>query len=431
MWNTPLDIRGLRLKNRIIKAATHDGTSFEEMADTYVRLARGQVAMITVAYVSISQKNKTFDTQHHVGADNMDDWTTLCRRVHQIGGAKMCAQLHHPGLFNMSSDGIPMGPSAFWLPSKLAWPRAMSSKDLDDVKTEYVAAAKRCVACGFDAIELHCGHGYLLSQFLTPMINRRRDAYGGSAANRARYPTEILRAIRREIGESVPIFVKMNGKDGLMFGGLNIEDALIAARLFARTGACDAIVVSEGYTSLNGFGMLRGNVPREKMELGLRGAVRGAGGIFLANVMRIFGRWLVPSVPYESLFLRHVAKQFVEALREEETRIIYVGGADSLSAIETVLESDGCAAVQLARPLLREPDDFLKRLQRGPGRDETDVRSKCIRCNMCTLASINPEMYKAGCIFADPPLPIEDIEDTMTRGAKRRGDLDGARTSRL
>lgn len=406
MWKESLRLRGLELKNRIVKAATHDGSTFEEMERTYVRLGRNDVAMITVAYVAVSSTNKTFDSQTHIDESNVDEWSRLCDAVHR-SGAKMSAQLHHPGLFCMSSKGQPMGPSFFWLPSKLSWPRTMGPRELESVKKEFVDAARLCVRAGFDCIELHCGHGYLLSQFLTPLINRRDDAFGGDAKRRAAYPSEVLREIRNVIDPSVPVIVKMNADDGFP-GGMHLDDALVAAHMFARAGA-DAIVPSFGYTSLNGFGMLRGNVPTEKMADGLKS---GAAGAFASFIMRYFGNWLVPSIEYETLFLRSYARAFVRALSRTNMSVVYVGGADSNIAIDSVLH-DGCIAVQLGRPLLREPD-FVRRMRDATRSTNDVVRSKCIRCNLCTLASIDPKKFKAGCVFArgedrDDAYDIEDV----------------------
>ena len=154
----PLTLRGLTLENRFIKAATHDGASFDELARSYRRLARNGVPLITVAYVAVSPVNKTFDHQHHIDASNQEQWAQLVSRVGAVGG-RMAAQLHHPGLFCMSTSGRPLGPSFCILPSKLAWPHVMSADDIATVKAEFVAAATRCVAAGFAAIELHCGHG--------------------------------------------------------------------------------------------------------------------------------------------------------------------------------------------------------------------------------------------------------------------------------
>jgi len=180
-WSSPLKLDNtLVLKNRVIKAATHAGSSFEEMGRTYERLAKNSVGMITVAYVSVSEKNKTFENQHHIGEDNLKDWKRLVKRV----GTKMCAQLHHPGLFSWSPKSTPQGPSMFWLPSKISIPKVMTKKMLQEVREQYRVAAELCRRAGFHCIELHCGHGYLLSQFLTPIINRRSDAFGGNASKR-------------------------------------------------------------------------------------------------------------------------------------------------------------------------------------------------------------------------------------------------------
>lgn len=145
----PISLGALKLKNRIIKAATHEASSFAEMRQCYTRLARNDCALITVAYIAVSKVDKTFDNQHHLAADNLAEWTSLCTHVHRAGG-RLSAQLHHPGLFCMSKAGTPIGPSFFWLPSKPSWPRVMADKDLERVKNEFVSTAQLAVRAGFD-----------------------------------------------------------------------------------------------------------------------------------------------------------------------------------------------------------------------------------------------------------------------------------------
>ena len=446
---SPLTLRGLTLPNRFIKAATHDGASLDEIANAYCRLARNGVSLLTVAYVSISPIHKTFDTQHHIARSNLAEWTACVRRVSDAGG-QMSAQLHHPGLFCMASTGRPMGPSLFYLPSKAAWPHVMSQSDLAAVLAEYVEAARLCVAAGFVALEIHCGHGYLLSQFLSPLVNRRRDGYGGPRiTDRARFPSEVIRAVRAAVPPAVPILVKMNGDDGFC-GGLRLAEALIAARLFAAAGA-DAIVPSYGYTSLNGFGMLRGDVPLDQMASALP--------VRLARlIVRLLGQWLVPTISYTSTFLSEISRSFVGALDGTGARVVYVGGCDSLASARQVL-ADGCAAVQLGRPLLREPW-FVRKLEaaarhaasldaakrraatfhlassdaasrhaagRDGGesareRDEPESTSRCTRCNLCTLASIDPARFKAGCPLVEmgEGRAWGDIEELSSPGPLKR-----------
>ena len=398
IWRTPLVLKGIKkdssnlvLRNRIIKAATHSGSRFEEMGRTYERLARNGVGMIVVAYVSVSKTNKTFENQHHIGTDNLREWTRMVKRVTQHG-AKMCAQLHHPGLFTWSPHSTPQGPSLFFLPSKVSIPQVMTKKRIHEVREEYRVAAELCKRAGFECIELHCGHGYLLSQFLTPVINRRSDEFGGNAERRAEFPKLCLEACMES---TLPVVVKMNSEDGFPLG-LNVEDAIVAAKVFLRTGA-HAIVPSYGYTSLNGFGMLRGNVPYEKMA-------QAFSSVFASFLLRFVGKWLVPQIEYESLFLRDHAKRFVDELGKN--RVIYIGGADSVEAIETVL-SDGCIGVQLGRPLIREPW-FVRRMERAAENDD-DVKSLCVRCNYCTLSSIDPIKFPYGCIFLKKEDDIENL----------------------
>ena len=347
--------------------------------------------MITVAYVSVSKLNKTFENQHHIGMDNVEEWTRLVKRVTRHG-TKMCAQLHHPGLFTWSPHSTPQGPSLFWLPSKVSIPKVMTKETIHEVREQYRVAAELCRCAGFECIELHCGHGYLLSQFLTPLINRRSDEFGGDAERRAEFPKLCLEAC---LSSKLPVVVKMNSKDGFP-GGMDIDDAIVAAKVFIGAGA-HSIVPSYGYTSLNGFGMLRGNVPYEKMA-------QAFSSVFASFLLRVMGKWLVPQIEYESLFLRDYAKRFVAEFGTD--RVIYIGGADSVDAIETVL-ADGCVGVQLGRPLIREPW-FVKRMEQA---DDDDVKSLCVRCNYCTLSSIDPVKFPYGCIFLkkEEGADIEDL----------------------
>ena len=162
----------------------------------------------------------------------------------------------------MSKEGHAMGPSIGFLPGGNLWPlpKAMSKEDIENVLREYSHAARLCAQAGFDAIELHAGHGYLLSQFLCPMLNRRTDEYGGSTERRSRFPVEALQRVMES--SLLPTIVKMNAEDGFS-GGLVLKEAVHLARIFADAGAA-GIVPSYGFTSLNGFAMLRGVVPYEK-----------------------------------------------------------------------------------------------------------------------------------------------------------------------
>lgn len=327
----------------------------------------------------------------------------------------------------MSSRGVPCGPSLGWLPSSFRLPRILSDADIQELKLKFANAASLCQKAGFDAIELHCGHGYLLSQFLTPLINRRRDRYGGSVEGRAAFPREVLEVIKKA-APKLPIIVKMNLEDGLpgLPWGLQLDESIATAKILARAGA-DGIVPSFGYTSLNGFGMLRGNVPLER----LIESIPGTGGA--KWILRALGGFLVPQIAYSPLFLREAATKLLAALRADEAargcegscKVLYIGGADSLDGVEVLL-ADGFDGVQLARPLLREPF-YVRRLRRGVRERErrkdttadaqageasdTSVQSKCIRCNYCTLASVATSI-KPGCIFLKPG--EQDIEELIT-----------------
>merc|ERR1719469_975506 len=154
--------------------------------------------------------------------------------------------------------------------------------------------------------------------------------------------------------------------------------------------------------------MLRGGVPLDKMSEALPSAPA-------RWIARTLGTYLVPKIKFEPVFLLELNKKYVELLKGTKCQVIYVGGADSFQAIEEVLAAGNCA-VQLGRPLLREPY-FVKKIVKELEAGEEDPSSRCIRCNMCTLAAIDPERFKAGCIFLKPTdgAGIEDIEDLGAR----------------
>ena len=190
----------------------------------------------------------------------------------------------------------------------------------------------------------------------------------------------------------------MNAEDGFP-GGLKVAEAAKIAQLFADEGAA-AIVPSFGYTSLNGFGMLRGNVPHARMTETMKGVTW--------LIMKLFGKLLVPNIPFESAFLRTHAKSFSDALRGTFCKVIYIGGIDGAESLRVVFSECGCDGAQIGRALIREPD-FVQRLQKE---NNNSVSSKCIRCNLCTLASLDPKL-PSGCPFyrKEAKEMNEDIED--------------------
>jgi 2,4-dienoyl-CoA reductase-like NADH-dependent reductase (Old Yellow Enzyme family) len=256
----------------------------------------------------------------------------------------------------------------------MSYPEEMTEADIEEKTADFAAAALFAREAGFDAVEVHAGHGYLLSQFLSPWTNKRRDSYGGSLENRLEFPAGVVRRIRQEIGEEYPVLVKMNQTDG-MKGGLTLEDAVEVAKGFKEAGA-SALIPSCGFTAKTPFMMMRGNVPTKEMA-------ENQGDPMTRFSLKLFGRLFVRYYPYEPLFLLEGAKEIRDAV---DIPVIYVGGVLSKNHIENIL-SEGFDFVQVGRATIRDPD-FVKNLETG----KTDG-SDCDICNRCVAAMDGGGVY--------------------------------------
>ena len=319
----PLTLRGLKLKNRLVRAAAFGGSSIKAMHNCHVEAALGGVGMSTVAYACVSSDGRTFASQLVLTELTQSQRTGLRRMtdsVHRAGGA-VSVQLTHAGGFASHAviGSRQSAPSPTFSPANLNWSRELTEIDLDAIDAAFAKSADVAVKeLGFDAVELHCGHGYLLSQFLSPSRNQRTDAWGGKPTPSAQdpsvyeggrfaFPLRVLRSVRRAVGEGVPILVKLNVDDGFAGSGLTLEDACRFARA-CEEASCDVIVPSCGYVDTNGFHMLRGEVPLWDMVCAIPGVVEKI-------ALALFGKWLVPHVPFKRQFLRDEATQILRSVK--------------------------------------------------------------------------------------------------------------------
>ena len=375
--------------------------------------------MSVVAYCSVSQDGRTFKEQISLSDQSRARELLLpvVQTCHSYGMA-LCAQLTHGGsMSNSELHGVRnIAPSPVFSPAEFGFPRECNEFDLQRLENEFSASAAFAVNdLGFDAVEIHCGHGYLLSQFLSPLLNCRSDEYGGSPENRTRFPLRVIKACRKAIGERVPILIKLNAEDGVE-GGLELQEAIQIADILADY--CDMIVVSCGLVAHNGFYVLRGVTPVDSIIYGMTGMKKVAAFLF--------GPICLPSVPYEDCFLRDSARAILRQVKNK-TSVCLLGGVSSLSQMEGAIE-EGFTAVQMARPLIREPD-FLRRIEREIKKtsssviqeEKFDVESKCIRCNQCAIASVDPSK-DFGCpfrkleeknTFENDETSVSDIEDIL------------------
>lgn len=370
----PATLAGLTLRNRVIKTATYEGMTpggvpSPALTEHHRAIAAGGVGMTTVAYCAVSPNGRTFSEQMYMREAIVPALGELTAAV-RAAGARVSLQLGHCGFFskNREMGRRPLGPSrafnGYGLMAGMPFARAMTDADLTAVVDEFGRAAELAMQAGFDAVELHLGHGYLLSQFLSPAINKRRDRWGGSLDNRLRLPLAVLARVREAVGARVPVIAKTNLRDGFR-GGLELEEAVGVAQRLEAAGI-DAIELSGGFTSIAPFYLFRGARPLKEMIEVEKSRLQRLS-------LRLFGRRLIREYPFEELFFLAQARAVRAAVR---VPLILLGGVLSLDNLETAMR-EGFDFVAMGRALIADPD-LIVRMQRGEA-----TRSRCTSCNKC------------------------------------------------
>jgi 2,4-dienoyl-CoA reductase-like NADH-dependent reductase (Old Yellow Enzyme family) len=372
---TPAKINGLTLRNRVIRAGCFEGMCqggnvTDALIEHHRRVAAGGVGMTTVAYCSVSFDGRAFGHEMWMRPEIVPDLTRLTDAVHREGAAASI-QLGHCGFFSSPREikRTPMGASPKWCLFRMSRCKAMTETEIARKVEEFAAAAMLARQAGFDAVEIHAGHGYLLSQFLSPWTNHRADAYGGSLENRLRFPLAVIRRARQALGPDFPILIKMNQRDG-MRDGLELDEAVEIARRFEAEGA-DALIPSCGFTAKTPLYMMRGNVPTMDMAANQQSPLMRLGLI-------LFGRFMVQEYPFERMFLLEGARKIKDAVR---IPVVYIGGVTSADDMERAM-AEGFGFVEVGRAIVRDPD-FVRKVRAGEVRE-----SDCDHCNRC-IASMD------------------------------------------
>jgi 2,4-dienoyl-CoA reductase-like NADH-dependent reductase (Old Yellow Enzyme family) len=299
-----------------------------------------------------------------LGEEAIPGLRRLTEAVHESGAA-VSAQIGHAGpVANGRSNGSPsLAPSRRFSPTGSVT-RAASDDDIARITEEYRRGAAVAVEAGFDCIEIHIGHNYLLSAFLSPKLNRRTDRWGGSLANRARFPRQVVDAVREAVGDRVALTAKLNMADGVD-GGFWVEESIEFARMLESDGALDALELTGGSSLSNPMYLFRGEAPRREFAATLPAPLRVG--------FRVVGSRFLHDYPFEEAFFLPYARQFLDALA---LPLVLLGGVNRLETVEGAL-SEGFAFVAMARALLREPD-LVGRWERGVASE-----GLCVHCNKC------------------------------------------------
>jgi 2,4-dienoyl-CoA reductase-like NADH-dependent reductase (Old Yellow Enzyme family) len=366
----PATLGPTRLRNRIIKAATFEGVTprglvTDELIDYHLRPVRGGVGMTTVAYCAVAPEGRTDRHQIWMRPEALPGLRRLTEAVHAEGAA-VSAQLGHAGpVANGVSNRLPaLGPSARLSPFGPRMIKAATATDLGRIIDAHGEAARLADEAGFDAVEVHCGHNYLVSAFLSPRLNRRTDEWGGSLSNRARLARSVAGAVREAVGGRLAIIAKLNMDDGVR-GGFRPEESVQVARWLEADGSVDAIELTAGSSLLNPMYLFTGDAPVREFAAQFPQPIRLG--------LRLAGRRFLRAYPYREAYLLDQARQFRAALG---LPLILLGGITSKETMELAM-AEGFAFVALARALLREPD-LPRRLMADPL-----AASLCTHCNKC------------------------------------------------
>lgn len=401
---TPVTLGPLTLRNRSIRSAAFESmcpgnAPSSQLLDYHRSVAAGGVGMTTVAYAAVTRSGLSFERQLWMRPEIVAGLRELTDAVHAEGAAASI-QLGHCG--NMSHKSIcgclPVGASSGFNLYSPTFVRGLRADELPEMAKAYGRSVCLAREAGFDAVEIHAGHGYLISQFLSPSTNHRKDEFGGTLANRMRFMEMVMEEVMKAAGNDMAVLVKMNMRDGFR-GGMELDESLQVARKLQELGA-HALVLSGGFVSKAPMYVMRGEMP-------IRTMTHYMTCWWLKYGVRLVGKYMIPSVPFREAYFLEDALKFREAL---DIPLVYVGGLVSRQKIEEVL-NHGFEAVQMGRALLNEPD-FVNRMRR-----EENARCNCRHSNYCIARMYTLDMACHQHLQEElPPCLKKEIERIESKG---------------
>lgn len=407
---TPANLGPVTLRNRTIRSAAFEGMGrdngpTEMLRDYHLSVARGGVGMTTLAYAGICRSALSFKTQLWLRPEIVPELREITDGIHEAG-AKASIQLGHCGnmTHRSTAGGTPVGASGGFNLYSPTFCRALGKDEIKDIARCFGEAVRTARDAGFDCVEIHAGHGYLISQFLSPYTNHRKDEYGGSLENRMKFMNMCLEEALKAAGSDMAVIVKTNMRDGFK-GGLEIDDCLTVAKEIERAGV-HGIVLSGGFVSKAPMYVMRGEMPIYSMTHYMK-------QWWLKYGVRMFGKFVIPSVKFKPLYFLEDAKRFRQEL---SLPLIYVGGVIDRKGADTVLDDEGFDFVQMGRALLNEPD-FVNRMKEA---GEENHRCSCDHVNYCIARMYSREMAcHKHCSDELPKAIKKEIEKIKIRDGKK------------
>ncbi len=339
-----VSVGSMTVRNRLVRSATYegmgnpDGSCKDAVIELTAELAKGEVGLIISSHAYVEPRGRVRPPQLGVHRDEMVPGLTRMAAAAHEHGAKIVLQIAHAGCTAVEPDGEFVGPSEITLPDGHSC-RELTRRDIADIVQAFRHGAERAMQAGFDGVQIHSAHAYLLSQFLSPYFNRRGDEYGGSLVNRSRIHREILNAVRSVIGDDVPVLIKMNSDD-FIDGGFTRKEMVEVAKMLEVEGIS---------------------------------AIEISGGTLLSPVDRGFAR---PGIqpPDEEVYYLDAARLYKQAV---SVPLVLVGGIRTYGVAQKLVEDEIADFVAFSRPLIREPY-LVRRWREGDTSEAT-----CIHCNLC------------------------------------------------
>jgi 2,4-dienoyl-CoA reductase-like NADH-dependent reductase (Old Yellow Enzyme family) len=385
----PADLGPVRLRNRTVKAATFEGRTphglvTDELIDYHLAPARGGVGLTTVAYLAVAPEGRTQKEVIVVNDESAPGLGRIAEAIHETG-AKIAGQLGHAGpVADGRSNGVhALAASRMPSPLSMQMIRSCTPADIDRITADYVRTARIMKETGFDVLEIHMAHGYLLSSFLAPGQNRRKDQWGGSLENRATFARQVAKAVREEVGDSVAVTAKIGMTEGSPVG-FSMPESLEFAQMLEADGHLDGLELSAGSSLLNPMYLFRGDVPLKEFAANMRAPLR-------LGLRTPIGKRFFKAYPFEEAYLREKALAFREAV---SMPLIMLGGINDKATMDRAM-AEGFEFVAMGRALLREPD-LVNRMQAGE-----KTKGSCIHCNQCM-----PTIYNGTRCTVTTPEPL-------------------------
>lgn|SRR5574344_69554 len=397
---TPCKIGPVELRNRIIRSAAFENMAYnnspsEDLFNYHVAVSRGGVGMTTVAYAAVSRSGISFSSQLWMREEIIPELKKLTDAVH-AQGAKASIQLGHCGnmTHRYTCGCMPVGASGGFNLYSPTFVRGLRKDEILAIVDDFGRAVDMSRRAGFDCVEIHAGHGYLISQFLSPYTNHRHDEFGGSLENRMRFMDLVIRRVLEVAGADMGVIVKVNMHDGFR-RGMQTDECLKVAGELERLGV-HALVLSAGFVSKAPMEVMRGAMPLKTLAY----YMDPWRFWWLKAGLALCGRKMIPTVPYKEAYFLDEARIFRAGLKMP---LIYVGGMVSKAGIEQTLNS-GFIAVQMARALIRNTD-FVNKLKSGEM-----TCSGCGHSNYCIGRMYTLEMKCHSCVDNLPESLEKEVE---------------------